>query len=118
MNIAEIGQQAAAYVERGWTQNYAAVNTSAYPIEPNGPEAVAWCAYGALCAVVDSTVDEPSDELEEITSHLASLLPATVHSASKFMENSHNADVHVVASWNDAGGRTAGEVAAVLRSLA
>ena len=44
----EIGEKAAQYVERGWTQYAAARTSSGESVAPYHSRAVSWCAVGAV----------------------------------------------------------------------
>lgn len=101
MTTRELREQAADLVERGWCQRHYALDAAGQPVNERGSEAVRWCLYGALHAVMPD-LSGPSWSLtarvcDELRAELA--LPA-----SKDLGN-----------WNDHVDRTQAEVVAALR---
>ncbi len=96
VRASRILRQAAALVRRGWAQDDVALDADGCTCDPEDPAAVRWCAVGAVDAAND-TRPYVSNVLLEL------LLEAHVGDAGK---------------WNDAEGRTADEVAAVMVAVA
>lgn len=89
-------RKAAAFIRSGWIQGDIAADADWCTCDPEDQAAVRWCAVGAMQAAND-TRPHVSNVLLEL------LLEAHVGDAGK---------------WNDAEGRTADEVAAVMAAVA
>lgn len=89
-------RNAAALVRRGWIQGDIAADADWCTCDPEDQAAVRWCAVGAMYAANDTRPYVSTARLEL-------LLEAHIGDAGK---------------WNDAEGRTADEVAAVMAAVA
>jgi hypothetical protein len=77
----------------GWTQGAPARSTKEYTCSPHSDRATRWCAYGALAR-------------ESLSDHTTPIVAFGIFLGSS------------IAEWNDAEGRTAGEVADAMRRCA
>lgn len=95
---AAILRRAAERVRRGWTQKVHARTADGKQRMWDAPDAVSWCAYGAIRA----------EAIGEITANEARLALA----------RRVNPDMDAVAPWNDRPERTAEDVAATMDAVA
>jgi hypothetical protein len=86
--VADKLREARALIERGWTQGHFARDEDGYPEHEGSPDAVCWCAMGAMSAA------DPNDKY--------GLYGALSHAIGDEM----------VGMWNDRIGRTKAEVLA------
>lgn len=92
-------------VTRGWIQGENAQNGMGRGVGAFSPDAVAWCALGALYAGLDG---------EEYTAVRAAV-DRLVWELS-FMPWKIFGEANVITNWNDAPGRTQGEVVKLLET--
>lgn len=96
MRASRILRRAAELVRRGWIQGDIAADADWCTCDPEDPEAVRWCAVGAMQAAND----------------------ARPYVSSVLLELLLEAHIGDAGEWNDAEDRTADEVAAVLTTVA
>lgn len=97
--VATVLRDAAALVERGWTQGQMARDTTGYRVFPHHPEAVCWCARGAMCRAANNKAVE--------------------NSANRALSEHINGDEDFgVSTWNDDPLRDAEEVIAAMLACA
>ena len=107
---------AAEVVDRGWCQGTLAKDRHGAGVMSCDPDAVAWCANGAVYRAVEGPagIVLMSNEALARADAALELLAQRVDFVGQ-----HSLDpldpATVVARWNDAAGRTAAEVAAMLR---
>lgn len=94
---AALKQAACLLREKGWTQNEYARDGEGRPCDPNSPEAVCFCALGAIRR---STLDRRA-------------MRKAIDLIKKASKHPNGIDV-----WNDETGRTADEVIDLLEELA
>lgn len=87
--------EAANLVDRGWTQHAYARGKDRYPIDPQSPDAVCWCALGAMRSAGPPEGDTFRLAVELLRRHVG----VTVN------------------IWNDGPDQTATAVAAKLREV-
>jgi hypothetical protein len=96
-NNVEILTLARGYVEKGWTQGWVAADKGGQRVDYRDEDAVCWCSLGAIWRAVED------------------LCPAGVRSwmereAEEVVEKAIGNEY--IGDWNDADGRTKGEVLA------
>ena len=97
---------AAKYIAQGWTQNQNARDANGEGRAPGSPEAVCWCAQGALVAAhVKLGINPRHGEGAVVASRARDTLGDVVLPAT-------------ITEWNDAKERTWGEVATAFRTAA
>lgn len=103
--VEQLAAEAAALIRKGWCQGYLSTDTEgnvAYPEEGNVAN---YCAIGAMSEVApkdDDGIDLYIKLLDEFQAHLGP----------------KEGGMYTIASFNDAPGRTAEEVAAVFDKIA
>ena len=121
---------AAGYVEKGWTQNVNARDEDGMDTDERGPDAVCWCAQGAMHAAstrIGLTVLDNWGCATYTDADLASHVETRAHYALKLGIKSLeivgspsplDAEVRAVniTGWNDGKGQTASEVLRAFRS--
>lgn len=103
---AQVFQHAAALVDCGWTQGVYARNSAGNPCLTTGPDACSFCLFGAIkrAGSAAGLTDAQIDRLDAFAGQVGLVTPGVKTS--------------MVASWNDAPGRTKEEVSGFLRLTA
>ena len=95
MTYAELYNEAAALIEKGWTQDVYSRNEKGYQCDPGDKSAVSWCLSGALLLASDH---QDSGFLRGARAYLRLETAASI--------------------WNDSPGRTQREVVKLLKNAA
>jgi hypothetical protein len=118
-NVEMVLVQAAALVERGWCQKAAARSAGDQACDIADDEAVAWSAVGAIeRAAIDqysASWSSAMDGVDEALRAVASILTESRTKQTTGRWDEFDGFIELVFDWNDAEGRTAGEVAETLR---
>ena len=96
---------AAELVECGWLQGTLAASLNGCPVPAADPRACRWCIIGAIEAAATAGGVERHPVLTLVWDRLSGVGSSSTAAAD-------------LAEWNDMPGRTAAEVAALLRSVA
>ncbi len=87
-------------IEKGWTQGASARDSYGIGVYSGDPDAICWCAIGALAAVYGDSQDEYDQAFRRVVGVLTDRLGCVYP---------------VIMQWNDAPGRTQAEVVALLK---
>lgn len=101
MRVSEVLRKARGLGERGWCQAADALNRAGDNCECYAPDAVQWCAYGAIRRARENT-----EEADRSVLALVAAIPGVG-------EDFPRERITSLTRWNDTPGRTKGEVLAL-----
>jgi hypothetical protein len=109
----EVLREAAALIEQGWCQKYAARDAFGNETLINDGDDVEWCALGAIDCAADRLTSEIADEFQ-----IGNRLQLVKSAETRLCKVVKVEGIGAIVQWNDARDRTAEEVAAALREAA